>query len=581
MAFADNNIIPVQLDYRFVTTRKIWQYDYGQILSITGQNLPTATEVHFSLDIRGGSTLSRVGTTIDGVTTVKIPDELLKNNGKSGDFSIYAFIYVTDEESGNTEYRITIPVYSRPKPENPSVDPAPEPNIFHETVTAVNNAADRAEKAAKDTEQIRDNLNLDLSEKITRPQSAKVGQVIAVKEVGTDGKPTDFEAKDMTGGASTEEIKEAVGAYMQEHPFEETDPTVPDWAKRPEKPTYTAEDVGALPDNTKIPTKTSELENDSGFLTEHQDISGKLDSPPNPEVGKILKIKSVNEDGTFTCEWADDGGSNLDVRINGESIVQDGVVEIPVAGYTSPTQIQAIGLVCVPQGYGISFQYNTHNLIISNPLPSLIDGRNNMWQADYYALTLRRIDYAVKAAMCDGKGTAWTADEQAAARERMGIISEDDFELIATVNPSKEEIVSSMLIDLAKPIKANFYIVCNIGITDKSLNYVNIPRLQLTINDYTTWMYQPLQKNDTELRYMLMQIPICKKSGLVILSNHIPINNDFQSGTNLVGNGLGIAPYSDRNYSKGITKINIVAKDNYSAGYFSKNTVFTIYGKRI
>lgn len=183
--------------------------------------------------------------------------------------------------------------------------------------------------------------------------------------------------------------------------------------------------------------------------------------------------------------------------------------------------------------------------------------------------------------MCDGKGAAWTAEEQATARERMGIISEDDFELIATVNPSKEEIVSSMLIDLAEPIKANFYIVCNIGITDKSLNYVNIPRLQLTINDYVTWMYQSLQKNSTELRYMLMQIPICKKSGLVILSNPILINNDFQSGTNLVGNGLGIAPYSDRNYSKGITKINITAKDNYSAGYFSKNTVFTIYGKRI
>lgn len=422
MAFADTNIIPVQLDYRFVTTRKIWQYDYGQILSITGQNLPTATEVHFSLDIRGGSTLSRVGTTADGTTTVKIPDELLKNNGKSGDFSIYAFIYVIDEESGNTEYRITIPVYSRPKPENPSVDPTPEPNIFHETITAVNNAADRAEKAVKDTEQIRDNLNLDLSEKITRPQSAKVGQVIAVKEVGTDGKPTDFEAKDMTGGASTEEIKEAVGEYMQEHPFEETDPTVPDWAKQPEKPTYTAEDVGALPDNTKIPTKTSELENDSGFL----------ESPPTPEVGKILRVKSVNEDGTFVCEWAD-GGSELDVRVDGESIVQDGVAEIPVAGYTSPTQIQRTGLVCVPQGYGISFQYNTHNLIISNPLPSLIDSRNNMWQADYYALTLRRIDYAVKAAMCDGKGEAWTADEQKAAKERIGVIKRYDVDLFESV----------------------------------------------------------------------------------------------------------------------------------------------------
>ena len=573
----DTNIIPIQLDYRFVTTRKIWQYDYGQILSITGQNLPTATEVHFSLDIRGGSTLSRVGTTMDGVTTVKIPDELLKNNGKSGDFSIYAFIYVADEESGNTEYRITIPVYSRPKPENPSVDPAPEPNIFHETVTAVNKAADRAEKAAKDTEQIRDNLNLDLSEKITRPQSAKVGQVIAVKEVGTDGKPTDFEVKDMTGGASTEEIKEAVGAYMQEHPFKETDPTVPDWAKQPEKPAYTAEEVGALPDNTKIPTKTSELENDSGFLY----------SPPTPEVGKILKIKSVNEDGTFVCEWAD-GGSNLDVRINGESIVQDGVAEIPVANGVKYGS--SYGLVHFVAGYCYGIETGrikipnyeaTDGIKLVIPSTAGMNGRYNPGTNGFGAITTNTFDDAVKAAMCDGKGAAWTAEEQAAARERMGIISEDDFELIATVNPSKEEIVSSMLIDLAEPIKANFYIVCNIGITDKSLNYVNIPRLQLTINDYTTWMYQSLQKNSTELRYMLMQIPICKKSGLVILSNPIPINNDFQSGTNLVGNGLGIAPYSDRNYSKGITKINITAKDNYSAGYFSKNTVFTIYGKRI
>ena len=408
MAFADNNIIPIQLDYRFVTTRKIWQYDYGQILSITGQNLPTATEVHFSLDIRGGSTLSRVGTTIDGVTTVKIPDELLKNNGKSGDFSIYAFVYVADEESGNTEYRITIPVYSRPKPENPSVDPAPEPNIFHETVTAVNNAADRAEKAVKETEQIRDNLNLDLSEKITRPQSAKVGQVIAVKEVGTDGKPTNFEAKDMTGGASTEEIKEAVGEYMQEHPFEETDPTVPDWAKQPEKPTYTAEEVGALPDNTKIPTKTSELENDSGFLY----------SPPTPEVGKILKIKSVNEDGTFVCEWADDGGSNLDVRIDGKSIVQDGVAEIPISSHDT------LGLVYTDNsagGYTTGLMNQKGRLKVNTASIDDVNKRRLRKEID-----CSNFDYAVKAAMCDGKGAAWTAEEQAAARERMGALDTQD-----------------------------------------------------------------------------------------------------------------------------------------------------------
>lgn len=47
----------------------------------------------------------------------------------------------------------------------------------------------------------------------------------------------------------------------------ETDPTVPDWAKQPKKPSYTADEVGALPASTKIPAKTSDLQNDSGFIT--------------------------------------------------------------------------------------------------------------------------------------------------------------------------------------------------------------------------------------------------------------------------------------------------------------------------
>lgn len=41
----------------------------------------------------------------------------------------------------------------------------------------------------------------------------------------------------------------------------------PSWVNSSTKPTYTAEEVGALPSSTKIPAKTSQLENDSGFLT--------------------------------------------------------------------------------------------------------------------------------------------------------------------------------------------------------------------------------------------------------------------------------------------------------------------------
>lgn len=48
----------------------------------------------------------------------------------------------------------------------------------------------------------------------------------------------------------------------------ETDPTVPSWAKADNKPTYTASEVGALPDDTSIPSKTSDLTNDSNYVAD-------------------------------------------------------------------------------------------------------------------------------------------------------------------------------------------------------------------------------------------------------------------------------------------------------------------------
>ncbi len=58
-----------------------------------------------------------------------------------------------------------------------------------------------------------------------------------------------------SGGATPDAIKDAVNAYLDENPIsvEEKDPTVPAWAKQPEKPKYTAEEVGALPADTVIP----------------------------------------------------------------------------------------------------------------------------------------------------------------------------------------------------------------------------------------------------------------------------------------------------------------------------------------
>lgn len=85
-----------------------------------------------------------------------------------------------------------------------------------------------------------------------------------------DTKVDKVEGKGLSKNDYTDEDKTKVLKALQT----ESDPTVPDWAKAPAKPAYTAKEVGALPDTTKIPTKVSELENDKGFLTEHQSLEG-------------------------------------------------------------------------------------------------------------------------------------------------------------------------------------------------------------------------------------------------------------------------------------------------------------------
>ena len=141
------NIIPVELktEQPHVYTG-VYQYDYGQILQINGENLPQAAEVQFSLQDQGGQTETRVGVTTDDVLKVQVPDKMLKNEGATENYRIFAYLYITDGKSGNTEYKITIHVTSRPAPGEITEDPD-EPHILDEAVNAVNAAAERAETA--------------------------------------------------------------------------------------------------------------------------------------------------------------------------------------------------------------------------------------------------------------------------------------------------------------------------------------------------------------------------------------------------------------------------------------------------
>ena len=122
-----------------------------------------------------------------------------------------------------------------------------------------------------------------------------------------------------------------------------------------------------------------------------------------------------------------------DVQMDGESLVQDSVATIPLAGYNR------LGVVKLdPAGFAAASVEGT--LALVPPTDAQISTHTHTQRP----ITPSCMDYAVKAAMCDGKGAAWTSTEKKAARERMGVdVVEAMAETIAK-EPTAQQILAVM-----------------------------------------------------------------------------------------------------------------------------------------
>lgn len=118
------------------------------------------------------------------------------------------------------------------------------------------------------------------------PSGGKAGQVLAkVSDADLDVEWTDGgggtadhaklsnrDASDqhpisaITGLETALDAKQPAGGYLTQ----ESDPTVPAWAKQPQKPAYTAQEVGALPVTTAIPSTAADVNAEpSGAVAQH------------------------------------------------------------------------------------------------------------------------------------------------------------------------------------------------------------------------------------------------------------------------------------------------------------------------
>jgi hypothetical protein len=147
------------------------------------------------------------------------------------------------------------------------------------------------------------------------------------------------------GGVDPDDIAKAVADYLAAHPIEETDPTVPSWAKAKTKPTYSAAETGAI--------AQSDLQAATDAALAQAKASGEFDGPRGPAgapgkdgagmditgatVGQIAKIAAVDASGVPTAwepvDMPSGGGSNWEKVYDGSNTIAEeiSVFEVDLA----------------------------------------------------------------------------------------------------------------------------------------------------------------------------------------------------------------------------------------------------------
>ena len=166
-----------------------------------------------------------------------------------------------------------------------------------------------------------------------------------------------------------------------------------------------------------------------------RDVLDRLEAEIKQAQAVVDDIRQKLENGEFNGSDAEVTAENIqsalgytpvkDVQVAGSSVLENGVANVPIAQWDAP------GVVSVPYPLDSGIWNDNGSLRISYATDDEISSRKGTRKS----IVCANMDYAVKAAMCDGKGAAWTSDEQKAAQERMGIPG--DYELIEEITISE------------------------------------------------------------------------------------------------------------------------------------------------
>lgn len=151
------------------------------------------------------------------------------------------------------------------------------------------------------------------------------------------------------------------------------------------------------------------------------------------------RITITDADGEHSADVMDGAGGDVkDVQVAGTSVVQDGVANVPFATKNVGGAVRPWNGLVMHDFDGRMCVYAASNATIDSRVPNLAPGRNPFLAQNAEPIVPGALDYAVKAAMCDGQGPAWTPSEKQAAQTRIGIvtITQEEYDLLESPDPN-------------------------------------------------------------------------------------------------------------------------------------------------
>ena len=305
-----------------VTTRRLWQYDYGMKLLLEDIDLPDSYEVHFSNGVSGEAV-----TVIGSAEGVGIPDQVLTTGE-----SIHAWLYLhTGENDGETVYHIIIPVFPRAVPGDEPPTPA-EQSAVTQAIALLRAGISRAEDAAEEAEA-----------------ASQAIQDLAV------------EARTLTAGAqaSVEKAVDAEGAVTL-HFGIPAGPQGPQGPKGdPGDPSGSALDPALLSRLQSLPDPAAGdgqyvITQDEDQMTLTQDTSpGRLTAL---EGGKQERIVSASI--ALSAVWSGNGPYTQTVTVTGAAVTANSKIDLqPTAAQIASLQIGGVTALVIENNAGALTAY--------------------------------------------------------------------------------------------------------------------------------------------------------------------------------------------------------------------------------